>query len=88
MSCLVLSSCGASGQQGGWGYRSAARQDAGHKSRQDDETGKPTEQTRPNTEKHKDNGLQSRLILLGETTILTKTFFIKRKGGVGTSQVL
>lgn len=69
-SCLGLLSHGASGRQGGWGCRSAATPDAGHRNRRDDGTGRPTGQTHLNTEEHKDTSLQSRLRLLGEMTII------------------
>ena len=72
-SCLGLLSHGASGQQGGWGCRSAATPDAGHRNRRDDGTGRPTGQTHLNTEEHKDTSLQSRLRLLGEMTIVIQT---------------
>lgn len=69
---LGLLSHGASGRQGGWGCRSAATPDAGHRNRRDDGTGRPTGQTHLNTEEHKDTGLQSRLQLLGEITTTTQ----------------
>lgn len=47
--CLLRLSCGVSEQQGGWGYHSVARKDAGHKSTLADETGRLTARTHLNT---------------------------------------
>ena len=76
--CLVLSSRGASGQRGGRGCRSAARQDAGHRSRRDAGTGKPTGQTHLNTEKHKDRDL-SPILGYSMRQLLSQRLFLMKK---------